>query len=88
MSAVKGELIKPTVGISISLVTRKSDLLMNAQSLNKWCSTLKSLRCLPRVCHCLRLLVGMMDGLLCEWLIKADLLLDHFDSNPAVQGVY
>ena len=39
---------------------RNKDALMNVQSPHKWWSTLKS-AVLARVCHCLRLLVWVVD---------------------------
>ena len=47
---------------------------------------LLSLRCLPRVRHCLRLLVGDV-GLVCKSVRKVDLLSNHFDSKHSRESV-
>ena len=61
------------------------DVLMNVQSPHKWLSTLKSAvfgssSSLPR-------LVGPGGGLVCESVVKADLLSDHFDSKQSRESV-
>ena len=50
-------------------------------SLSRVISPLLSLRCSPRVRHCLCSLVNEGGGLVCESVGKADLLSDHFDSK-------
>ena len=51
---------------------------MNAQSLHKWSSTLKS--CVFGSSSSLPPLVSGSGGLVCEPVGKADMLSDHFDS--------
>ena len=58
---------------------RNRDVLMNAQSLHKWRSTLKS--AVFGLSSSLSTLVGGGGGLVCESVVKADLLSDHFDSK-------
>ena len=58
---------------------------MNALSSHKWWSTLKSAAfglnlSLPP-------LVGVGGGLVCETVVKADLLLDHFDGKQSSESV-
>ena len=64
---------------------RNRDVLMNAQSPYKWCSTLKS----PvfGLSSSLPELVGAGGGLVCESVGKADLLSDHFDSKQSRESV-
>ena len=57
-------------------IVRNGNVLMNAQSLHKWWSTLKCAVCgfnssLPPF-------VGGVGGLVCESVGKADLMSDHF----------
>ena len=56
---------------------RNRDVLMNAQSLHKWWSTLKS--AVFGLSSSLPPLGGGGGGLVCESVGKADLLSDHFD---------
>ena len=78
------ELMKPTRRPSVSLVTETARaVLMNVQSLHKWWSTLKSAvfgsssAVLP--------LVSKGGGQVCDLVVKADLLSDHFDSRHGRQ---
>ena len=48
---------------------------------------LRSLRCLARVRHCLRLLVNEGGWLVCASVGMADLLSDHFDSKQSREAV-
>ena len=59
------------------LSDRNRDVLMNAQSHHKWWSTLKST--VFSLSWSLPPLVGRGGGLVCESVVKADLLSDHFD---------
>ena len=63
---------------------RNRDVLMNAQSPDKWWPTLKS----AVFCSSSTLppLVSEGGGLVCESVGKADLLSDHFDSKQSMQG--
>ena len=60
---------------------RKRDVLMNAQSPNKWWSTHNS--AVFGLSSSLPPLVGRADGLVCESVGKADLLWDHFDGTQS-----
>ena len=64
---------------------RNRDVLMNVQSPHKWLSTLKSAVFEPS--SSLPPLVSEGDGLVCESVGKADLLLDHFDSKQSREAV-
>ena len=78
--------MKPTRRPSVSLVSETARaVLMNVQSLHKWWSTLKSAvfgsswAVLP--------LVSEGGGLVCDLVVKADLLSDHFDSRQSWEAV-
>ena len=58
---------------------------MNAQSPHKWWSTFKS--SVLGLSSSLPPLVGGGDGLVCESVGKADLLLDHFDGKQSKESV-
>ena len=64
---------------------RNRNVLMNVQSPHKWWSTLKSAEFGSN--SSLHLLVSEGDGLVCEPVGKADLLLDHFDSKQSREAV-
>ena len=64
---------------------RTKDILMNIQSPHQWWSTLKS--AVFGSSSSLPLLVSEGDGLVCESVVKADLLPDHFDSNQSREAV-
>ena len=60
-------------------------MLINAESLHKWWSTLKS--AVFSVSSSLPPLVGGGGGLVCESVGKADLLSDHFESKQCRESV-
>ena len=60
---------------------RNRDVLMNAQSPQKWWFTLKS--AVFGLCSSLPPLVGIDGGLVCKSVGKADLLSDHFDCKQS-----
>ena len=62
---------------------RNRDVLMNAQSPHKLWSTLKS--AVFGLISSLTPLAGEGGGLVCESVVKADLLLDHFDNQQFKQ---
>ena len=64
---------------------RNRDVLMNAQSLHKWCSTLKS--AVFGLSSSLQPLIGGGGGVVCESVGKADLLSDHFDGKQSRESV-
>ena len=64
---------------------RKRAVLMNVQSPHQWWSTLKSAVRGSR--SSLPLLVSEGGRLVCRWVGKADLLLDHFDSKESSEDV-
>ena len=64
LSAVKWELMKPTQRPSVSLMTETGMFLWMPSSLISG-GPLLSLRCSARVCHCLCLLVRVVD---CVWV--------------------
>ena len=64
---------------------RNRDVLMNAQSLHKWRSTLKS--AVFGLSSSLPTFVGGGGGLAWESVGKADLLSDHFDGKQSRKSV-
>ena len=64
---------------------RNRDVLMNAQSLHRWRSTLKS--AVFGLSSSLTPLVGLGGGLLCDLVGKADLPSDHFDGKQSSESV-
>ena len=64
---------------------RNRDVIMNAQSPHKWWSTLKS--DVFGLTSSLLLLVGGGGGLVCESVVKADLVSDHFDCKQSWESV-
>ena len=64
---------------------RNRDVLMNAQSPDKWWSTLKS--AVFGLSSSLPPLVGGGGELVCESVGKADLLSDHFDGKQSRESV-
>ena len=64
---------------------RNRDVLMNAQSPHKWWSTLKS--AVFGLSSSLPQLVGGVGGLVCESVVKADLLSDRFDGKQSRESV-
>ena len=67
------------------LSARNRDVLMNAQYPHKWWSTLKS--AVFGLSSSLSPLVGGGGGLVCESVIKADLLSDNFDGKQSRESV-
>ena len=64
---------------------RNMDVLMNAQYPLKWWSTLKS--AVFGLSSSLPPLVGGGGGLVCESIVKDDLLSDHFDGKQSMESV-
>ena len=64
---------------------RNRDALMNVQSPHKWWSTLKS--AVFSSSSSLPLLTSEGGGLVCESVVKADLLSDHFHSKQSREVV-
>ena len=64
---------------------RNRNALMNVQSLHKWWSTLKS--AVFGSSSSLPPLVSEGGGLVCELVVKADLLSDHFDRKQSREAV-
>ena len=64
---------------------RNRDALMNVQSPHKWWSTLKS--AVFSSSSSLPLLISEGGGLVCESVVKADLLSDHFHSKQSREAV-
>ena len=76
--------MQPTRRPGVGLVP-ETDVLMNAQSPQKWWSTLKS--AVFGLSSSLPTLVGGGGGLVCESVGKADLLSDHFDGKRSRESV-
>ena len=64
---------------------KNGDVLMNVQSPHKWWSTLKS--AVFGSSSSLPPLISEGGGLVCDWVGKADLLSDHFDSKQSRETV-
>ena len=64
---------------------RNRDVLVNVQLPHKWWSTLKS--AVFASSSSLPPLVSEGGGLVCEWVGKADLLSDNFDSKQYMEAV-
>ena len=71
--------------ICISLVSN-CDVLMNAQCSHKWWSTLKSAVFGSSLDSSLPL-IGVGGGLVCESVVKADMLLAHFDGKQSRESI-